>query len=62
MGIRHVQIDSTHTVNDVVIWDGQVPIEPPPTGTLIESDTAQLGDTWDGEKFTPGPPPSDGNP
>jgi hypothetical protein len=52
MGIRHVQIDSTHTVNDVVIWDGQVPIEPPPTGTLIESDTAQIGDVYDGTNFT----------
>ncbi len=55
MGIRHVQIVSG-TVTDIVIWDGAVPIDPPITDTLIESDTAQIGDTWDGEKFTPGPP------
>ncbi len=56
MGIRHVQIDSTGTVTDIVIWDGVLPYDASPD-TLVESDTAQIGDTWDGEKFTPGPPP-----
>jgi hypothetical protein len=56
VGIRHVQIDSTGTVSDIVIWDGMTAIDPPITDTLIESDTAQIGDTWDGSKFTPGPP------
>jgi hypothetical protein len=54
-----VQIDSTGTVIDIVLWDGAEPIQPPITDTLIESDTAQLRDTWDGEKFTPGPPAED---
>ena len=41
-----------------IAWDGVTPYASPDGGTLIASDTANVGDTYDGTTFTPGPPPA----
>ena len=47
-------------VLNVIDWEGAS--WTPPDGTqLVESDTANIGDTWDGSTFIPGVPPSIAN-
>jgi hypothetical protein len=59
MSNRYAMIDSTNTVLNICLWDGVTPFNPPGM-TLVQSDTAQVGDTYADGVFSPGqPPPSD---
>lgn len=57
--MRYAIVAGTIVV-DVVLLDG-VEWQPPEGQTLVVSDTAEIGDTWDGQSFTsnaPPPPPA----
>lgn len=38
---------TTHTVVNVAIWDGAASVDWPAGASLIQSNTAQVGDTYD---------------
>lgn len=44
-------INSSNIVENIIVWDGQTDYTPPNNKTLVQSDTAKIGDTWDGENF-----------
>ncbi len=48
----YAMLDSTHTVINLCLWDGITDFNPPGM-TLVQSDTAQIGDVYDGTNFTP---------
>jgi hypothetical protein len=43
-------VDGSNTVVNLCVWDGVTPFSPEGI-TLIQSDDAQIGDVWDGQKF-----------
>ena len=54
---KYALIDANNDVVNIVLWDGVTPWTPPSGLTAIQSDTAQIGGTWDGTNFHPAPPP-----
>jgi hypothetical protein len=50
-----VIVQATGNVESVVMWDGISAWEPPTGTTAIQSDTANIGDTWNGTDFVPAP-------
>jgi hypothetical protein len=59
MSNRYAMIDETGIVQNVCAWDGVTEFNPPGL-TLVQSDTAQVWDTYADGVFSPGqPPPSD---
>ena len=55
---RYVSVKSGTVTLAGIAWDGATPYASPDGGTLIASDTANVGDTYEGTTFTPGPPPA----
>ena len=54
---RYVSVlNGTVTIAGIA-WDGVTPYASPDGGTLIASDTANVGGTYDGTTFTAAPPP-----
>lgn len=49
--MRYAMINAGTVIN-VIVWDGETPFDPGDGVTLIRSDSAQIDDQWDGEKFT----------
>lgn len=45
-------------VTNVMEWDGESKWAPPEGSTLVQSDTAGVGDTYDGTTFTRPTPPT----
>lgn len=46
--MRHAVIDSqTHIVQNVIVWDGKQPWQPPKGTYLIRHDKCDIGDTYD---------------
>jgi hypothetical protein len=52
----YAMVDATQTVVNVCLWDGVTEFAPAGV-TLVQSDTAKVGDTYDGTNFTTPPPP-----
>ena len=55
---RYVSVKSGTVTIAGIAWDGVTPYASPDGGTLIQSDTANVGDIYNGTTFTPGPPPA----
>jgi hypothetical protein len=57
----YAMIDSTGTVQNVCLWDGVAEYVPTDDAgvayLLVQSDTAQVGDHYDGSNFTTAAPP-----
>jgi hypothetical protein len=49
--MQYATVDSSNTVVNVILWDGVTPYDPGDGFILIQSDNAQIGDVWDGQKF-----------
>jgi hypothetical protein len=49
---RYVSVSNGTVTLAGISWDGVTPYASPDGGTLIPSDTANVGDTYDGSKFT----------
>ena len=57
--IRTAIIDAaSNLVTNIVRFDGAIPETPLPGQTWIASETANIGDTWDGTAFVPKPTPT----
>jgi hypothetical protein len=54
---RYVSVSNGTVTLAGISWDGVTPYASPDGGTLIPSDTANVGDTYDGTTFTAAPPP-----
>ena len=54
---RYVSVKSGTVTLAGIAWDGATPYASPDGGTLIASDTANVGDTYNGTTFTAAPPP-----
>ena len=50
--MRYAVVQDGVVVN-VVMWDGVSEWAPPAACTVVQSDTASIGDAYDGEKFAP---------
>ena len=48
----YAQVDPLGNVVNVIMWDGTSPFVPPDGHTLIQSTAADIGDSYDGQKFT----------
>lgn len=48
-----VVITATGVVDNVILWDGVTPYNPGDAYTLVQSDVANRGDTYDGTNFIP---------
>ena len=44
-------VNSDNIVENIIVWDGENEYSPPKNTTLIQSETAKIGDTWDGVSF-----------
>jgi hypothetical protein len=55
---RYVSVSNGTVTLAGISWDGVTPYASPDGGTLVPSDTANVGDTYDGTKFKAGPPPA----
>ena len=55
---RYVSVLKSTVTLAGIAWDGVTPYASPDGGTLIQSDTANVGDTYDGHTFIAGPPPA----
>jgi hypothetical protein len=47
----YAMIETSGTVQNIVLWDGETEYDVAPL-VLVQSDTAQIGDVYDGANFT----------
>lgn len=60
MSDRYAVIDdATQVVVNVVLWDGENDWTPPEGCTAVQSDVADIGDTYEDGEFIPPPPSPD---
>lgn len=50
--MNYAVIDKNGIVQNIIIYDGVSPYNPGAGLTLVQSDTAGIGDTYDGVNFT----------
>lgn len=44
---RYAVINEEHEVVNVILWDGEAEWKPPEGCTVEQSDTSEIGDTWE---------------
>lgn len=55
MNQKYAMVNPENMVANVIMWDGKTPYTPPKGYTLVQSETANIGDIYDPKtgSFTP---------
>lgn len=51
--MRYLVVNSARLAINAILWDGVSPWSPPASCSVVQSDTGNIGDTWDGTEFVP---------